>query len=67
MGNDFHDERDNFQKSLDFTRIRCYTCNQLHKGIGRRVDVSSLFFVECHSFLVKDGFHSTSAGNFTVS
>ena len=45
MGNDFHDERDNFQKSLDFTRIRCYTCNQLHKGIGRRVDVSSLFFV----------------------
>ena len=33
-------------KTLDFTDIWCYTSIQLHKGIGRRVDGSSLFFVD---------------------
>ena len=37
--------RNYFEKSLDFTGIWCYTELQLHKEIGRRVDVSSLFFV----------------------
>ncbi len=33
-------------KSLDFSDIRCYTTLQLHKEIGRRVNESSLFFVD---------------------
>ena len=35
-----------FEKSLDFTGIWCYTELQLHKEIGRRVNESSLFFVD---------------------
>ena len=34
------------KKMLDFQGEGCYTVSQLHKGFGRRVNESSLFFVE---------------------